>query len=268
MLSLQPARPPPMAVQVLYKRGQPWSSLHLARPSVLGDGLLERARSTSFALLGLTAAVGLGLVALAVNQSWPLIPGGPIPVPPVERAAVHTATVAARPTAASGGLAAPSTAALRGPAGTRHLPPRRGGKAAHGDSQGTGPAHVVAPAPAPASNGGGQPAGHAAQPGAAEPPPAPSPAPLAESPKPAPESASASHPGNGKGKAKGVGRGRSGSAGKSAVPAAAGAGEQLPASGQSSEQGNGGGNGNANGGNGNGHAYGHGEGRGRGRSGG
>ncbi|HXV04613.1 MAG TPA: hypothetical protein VFP23_01760, partial [Solirubrobacterales bacterium] len=61
-----------MAVQVLHKRGQPWSQRVASRPSLLGDGLLERARSTSFAMLGLTAAVGLGLVALALNQSWPL----------------------------------------------------------------------------------------------------------------------------------------------------------------------------------------------------
>lgn len=50
-----------------------------ARPSVLGSGLLERARSTTFALLGVTAAVGLAIVALALNQSWPVVAGSPIP---------------------------------------------------------------------------------------------------------------------------------------------------------------------------------------------
>lgn len=49
--------------------------------SILGSGLLERARSTSLALLGLTAALGLGMVALALNQSLPLLPGSPIPGP-------------------------------------------------------------------------------------------------------------------------------------------------------------------------------------------
>lgn len=84
-----------MAVEVLHRRGQPWSHL-FSRPSLLGDGLLERARSTSFAMLGLTAAVGLGLVALALNQSWPLLPGGPIPGAAVE-SALHEAVVAAQP---------------------------------------------------------------------------------------------------------------------------------------------------------------------------
>jgi len=41
--------------------------------------LLERARSTTFALLGVTAAVGLAIVALALNQSWPVVAGSPIP---------------------------------------------------------------------------------------------------------------------------------------------------------------------------------------------
>lgn len=50
-----------------------------ARMSILGNGLLERARSTSLALLGLTAAVGLTMVALVLNQGLPLLPGSPIP---------------------------------------------------------------------------------------------------------------------------------------------------------------------------------------------
>lgn len=52
------------------------------KPSFLGDGILERARSTSLALLGLAAAVGLGTIALAINQDWPLIAGSPIPAAP------------------------------------------------------------------------------------------------------------------------------------------------------------------------------------------
>jgi hypothetical protein len=51
----------------------------MARPSLLGSGLLVRVRSTTLGLLGLTAAVGLGMVALGLNQSWPLLAGGPIP---------------------------------------------------------------------------------------------------------------------------------------------------------------------------------------------
>lgn len=52
------------------------------RPSLLGDGLLERARSTTLALLGVTAAVGLAIVALVLQQSWPHIGGSPLPDPP------------------------------------------------------------------------------------------------------------------------------------------------------------------------------------------
>jgi hypothetical protein len=61
---------------------------------VLGGGLLERARSTTLALLGVTAAVGLGTVALALNQSWPLIAGSPVPAPPAGGVAGGEAGVA------------------------------------------------------------------------------------------------------------------------------------------------------------------------------
>ncbi len=64
--------------------------------SVLGDGLLERTRSTSLALLGPTAAIGLAMVALALNQGWPLIAGAPIPGFGSGHQAVGDATVAAR----------------------------------------------------------------------------------------------------------------------------------------------------------------------------
>ncbi len=47
--------------------------------SFAGTGLLERMRSTTFALLGVTAAMGLGLVAVASQQDWPLLPAAPIP---------------------------------------------------------------------------------------------------------------------------------------------------------------------------------------------
>lgn len=50
-----------------------------AKPSLLGDSLLERARSTTLALLGVTAAVGLAVVWLALQQGWPLVAGSPVP---------------------------------------------------------------------------------------------------------------------------------------------------------------------------------------------
>jgi hypothetical protein len=64
------------------------------RLSLLGDGLLDRARSTSLALLGASAAVGLATIALALNQSWPLVPGSPVPKSPSPSAALGKATVA------------------------------------------------------------------------------------------------------------------------------------------------------------------------------
>lgn len=54
-----------------------------ARFSVLGDGLLDRTRSTTFALLGMTAAVGLAMIAVALQGNWPLIEGSRVPRAPV-----------------------------------------------------------------------------------------------------------------------------------------------------------------------------------------
>lgn len=82
-----------MDVSVLSKRGQRPGQTTV-RPSLLGGGMLERARSTTFALLGVTAAVGLAMVALALNQSWPLVPGSAIPGP-LGQAKIGEATVAA-----------------------------------------------------------------------------------------------------------------------------------------------------------------------------
>lgn len=76
-----------------YKPGKPRLRLP-ARSSVIGGGLLERARSTTFALLGVTAAVGLAMVALALNQSWPLLADSPIPDAPGGGEAVGKARVA------------------------------------------------------------------------------------------------------------------------------------------------------------------------------
>lgn len=82
-----------MDVEVLHKRAQrsPQPGL-VAR--LLGSGMLERARATSLALLGATAAVGLAFVAVALNQSWPLLQGSSIPVAP--RQHVGSAAVVAR----------------------------------------------------------------------------------------------------------------------------------------------------------------------------
>jgi hypothetical protein len=59
---------------------------------VFGDGLLERTRSTTIGLLGLAAAVGLALVAVAVRGDWPLVAGSPVPRAPVVRESIGRAT--------------------------------------------------------------------------------------------------------------------------------------------------------------------------------
>jgi hypothetical protein len=83
-----------MDVPVRFNSGHRWRRA-AKKPSVLGGGLLERARSTTLALLGATTAVGLAMVGLALNQSWPLIADSPLPVTPPRHEAVGKATVAA-----------------------------------------------------------------------------------------------------------------------------------------------------------------------------
>lgn len=158
-----------MDVSVRFKLGQRW--LQSARkPSLLGGGLLERARSTTLALLGMTAAVGLAMVALALNQSWPLIADSPIPGASAGQEAVGKATLAtpARPHRSRPGQSPAAHA-------TRSVPARVDGR-----SNGSGaPAPqvdsvpsaelVVAPS-APAEPQGGAPTG------AGKPDPAPAPA--------------------------------------------------------------------------------------------
>ena len=61
----------PMVVLVFSRRGHSLSHL-VSKPSLAGDRLLERMRSTTFALLGLTTAVGLGLVAFISSRVGPV----------------------------------------------------------------------------------------------------------------------------------------------------------------------------------------------------
>jgi hypothetical protein len=83
-----------MDVSVHYKRGQRWLRSG-PKPNILGAGILERARATSLALLGATAAVGLAIVAIALNQEWPLIAGSSIPPLPQRQQNLGEAKVAA-----------------------------------------------------------------------------------------------------------------------------------------------------------------------------
>jgi outer membrane biosynthesis protein TonB len=87
--------------QVRTKVGQ-WLSRHVRRPSLAGRGLPERMRSTTFALLGITAAAGLGLVAIFSQQSWPLLSPDPLPSAPAGSEAVHEAMIVERPIGGAG----------------------------------------------------------------------------------------------------------------------------------------------------------------------
>lgn len=91
-----------MDVAVDSKRGQPRLRANRVAESVLGDGMLVRARAISLGLLGLTAAVGLAIVALAFNQGWPLIAGSSIPRIPPRHQDIAEATVAASGTSETG----------------------------------------------------------------------------------------------------------------------------------------------------------------------
>lgn len=154
-------------------------------PSLAGNGLPERMRSTAFAFLGLTAAAGLALVAIFAQLNFPLLSPSPLPSEPVEANAVAEAvaldhgpeSVPVRPSRyGAGGAATGSTD--RGPAGDdggsvapespSSAPPSGGGVA-------PGSAGAPAPDPTPAST-----------PAAGSPPASEAPAPAPSKPEPAP----------------------------------------------------------------------------------
>ena len=162
-----------MDVSVLSKHRQ--RSLRSAvRTSVLGDGLLERTRSTTLALLGLTAAIGLAMVALALNQGWPLIAGAPIPGIGGDHQAVGDAAAVAT----TGSRSVPSVLlqARRhvGSAGLPGAPTRSGGKGvAVAGAQSPGAAHLVVSNPTPVSPVGQSPPSGTPEPAPVAPPPPP-----------------------------------------------------------------------------------------------
>src|ERR1044072_9508011 len=69
--------------------------------SLMGVRLLERVRSITFATLGSIARVGLGLIAFVLQQGWPSVLGGPLPVLPGERS--HGEATATAPLSPGGG---------------------------------------------------------------------------------------------------------------------------------------------------------------------
>jgi hypothetical protein len=61
-----------------------------------GNGFLDRIKAISFAMLGLTAAAALAMVAFVANQGWPQV-GSLLPIPAAQRQAVSENSVVATP---------------------------------------------------------------------------------------------------------------------------------------------------------------------------
>jgi hypothetical protein len=161
-----------MAVVVLSRRGFLLPQF-VANPA--GNGLLARVRALSFALLGLTTAVGLGLVAFISQIGWPDVLGGPIPGFPADHGAVHNRVVAARPAGPLRGL----TLGAGSQASVGSTP--SGAAAALRTSGLSGSNKASAPSPSKPSHDGDQPSGHGTaggQPGAQPPAGAPAPVPV------------------------------------------------------------------------------------------
>jgi hypothetical protein len=135
----------------------------LRRPSFAGNGLPERMRSISFALLGLTAAAGLALVAIFAQPGFPLLSPAPLPD---ERSATESISRAERLPlghAAVAVLPAQPAPVRRVRADLAHEKPAEGtsGPAGGGGESLVAPAEVDVsapvdtPGPAAPNNGGG-----------------------------------------------------------------------------------------------------------------
>jgi hypothetical protein len=198
---------------------------HVSAPSLAGRDLPERLRSVSVGLVGLVAAAGLSLVALASNAGIPEALWSPLPeIPRAHVGEAQSLAPRARAHASTSSTVGSGSAASVSATGTRHATPASW--TASGDDVGPGSRHSSSLAdghsggvsPGTHSPAHAPPAGHGT---AGDPAPTPPPAtgppaakpPVTETPStpppvvsppaeeaPAPE---ASAPGNGKGKAKG-----------------------------------------------------------------
>jgi hypothetical protein len=70
-------------------------------------------RSTTFAILGVTAAMCLGLVAIVSQQGLPVLPGLPLPALSVEQGKVHDAEAIATPRTSPRSDAEPAASAVQ-----------------------------------------------------------------------------------------------------------------------------------------------------------
>jgi hypothetical protein len=184
--------------------------LRLARrPSLAGSGLTERMRTTTFALLGITAAAGLGLVAIFSQQGWPLLSPSPIPSPSAGREAVDPALAVGRHAAGEGAGARPESGQGPRVVATPGAAPVPGGGTGAGVARrfpvreasppAPGGEHPGGPAEPPPPTSPSQPSPASTAPAEAPPPAAPAPAspPASAPPTPSPSSASTESPDNG-----------------------------------------------------------------------
>jgi hypothetical protein len=225
-----------MAVVVIHKRLKP-GPRRPALAGLVGDGLPERLRSTSIALLGVIAAVGLGLVGFALQLGFPLVAGMPLPEAPArphvvskrdageERPAKKAA--AARPTTEDPSTASaeadPLPAGGRGPSPTPVAPRQAGEGAVLVTAPAQSRPRREQPVDRPAATPSPAPAAPAVAPPVVEPTAAASEVPE-PAPETTPEATPPSHPGNGNAYGKGQGNGGSppGQAAKGSGPSEAG----------------------------------------------
>lgn len=123
-------------------------------PSLAGDGLPERMRTTAFAFLGLTAAAGLALVAIFAQLSFHVLSPAPLPDEPVD-----------------GSTVAEAVPLYRSPAHVPAVRQRHEAQAAAGDEV-NGGGKADAAAGDPAASGGFAPAAPAPSEGGLAPEPA------------------------------------------------------------------------------------------------
>jgi hypothetical protein len=69
----------------------------VGRPNLAGVGLMDQLRTTAFVLLGLTAAAGLGIVAIFSQQGWPVLEPSPLPPAGGGSVAIGDAAIATGP---------------------------------------------------------------------------------------------------------------------------------------------------------------------------
>jgi hypothetical protein len=150
-------------------------------PSFAGSGLPERIRSTTFALLGLTAAAGLSLVAIFAQPDWPLLSPAPLPNSPAQK--VREAVVVDHGTSGFG-PAAGSSVGSNVPA--KAAAPRRGA-GSRGDHAASGQVGAPAAVPTPAPGGVDSDTNGSAAPAASPPVTTPAPQPSAAPSNPSAE---------------------------------------------------------------------------------